>query len=85
MTFSWPNPVEVTLHRVDCRADGGDGRLNEERPNLGLPFLLLHALMPLLVWRSDCLHLHLPFLNISFFSKKESQLLTQEISYLMDY
>jgi hypothetical protein len=51
---------------------GGDGRLNEERRNLGLPFLLLHALVPLLVWRSDCLHLHLPFLNTSFFFRRRS-------------
>ena len=75
----------MTPHRVDCRADGGDGTLDEERRNLGLPYLLLHALMALLVWRNDCLHLHLPILNTSLFSKKESQQLAQEILYLMEY
>jgi hypothetical protein len=74
-------PVEVTPHRVDCRADGEtEGLMKKE-----LPFLLLRALMPLLVWRSDCLHLHHPVLNPSLFSKKESQQLTQEISHLVAY
>jgi hypothetical protein len=69
--FLWlsalPNPVKVTPHWADCRTVGGDGR-----SNLGLPFLLRRALLPLLVWSNDCLHLHLPIQITLLFPRRRS-------------